>query len=236
MQVDWHLLRGDAPRVWSALYDGLSGFNVRWGERERQAWYTYAERHAGVVADYDVVVAHDPQALALARVLSPSAQPAWVWHCHLDTREAQPDVWSDVQRALEPYTAALFPSAGLVRPDLAVEHAAVARPALDPLSPRNVPLADDVVATTLGRLGIDPARPDFATGAVGWMTWDFARAREVCIYDEPAACVERLQSLQEQLPAMYQCILEFNRRGRIPSPRVRQAMRLFADEVMPKLT
>jgi hypothetical protein len=68
------------------------------------------------------------------------------------------------------------------------------------------------------------------------MTWDFARAREVCIYDEPAACVERLQSLQEHLPAMSQCILEFNRRGRIPSSRVRQAMRLFADEVMPKLS
>ena len=84
-------------------------------------------------------------------------------------------------------------------------------------------------------LGLDPSRPDFATGAVGWMTWDFARAREVCIYDEPAACVERLQSLRAQLPAMSQCILEFNRRGRIPSARVRQAMRLFADAVMPKL-
>jgi hypothetical protein len=85
-------------------------------------------------------------------------------------------------------------------------------------------------------LGIEASRPDFATGAVGWMTWDFARAREVCIYDEPAACVERLQSLQEQLPGMSQCILEFNRRGRIPSPRVREAMRLFADQVMPRLS
>jgi len=46
---------------------------------------------------------------------------------------------------------------------------------------------------------------------------DFAKAKEICIYDEPAACVERLQCLQEQLPSMYQCILEFNRRGRIPS-------------------
>ncbi len=25
LQADWHLLRGDAPRVWSALYEGLSG-------------------------------------------------------------------------------------------------------------------------------------------------------------------------------------------------------------------
>jgi len=40
---------------------------------------------------------------------------------------------------------------------------------------------------------------------------------------------------QEQLSSMYQCILEFNRRGRIPSVRVRESMRLFAEKVMPKL-
>src|ERR1043165_1191696 len=60
LRADWHLLRGDAPRVWSALYEGLSGFPVRWSDRERQTWYTYAERHVGVVAaGYDLVVAHD---------------------------------------------------------------------------------------------------------------------------------------------------------------------------------
>ena len=85
------------------------------------------------------------------------------------------------------------------------------------------------------RLGIDPSRPDFSTGAVGWMTWDFARASEVCIYDEPSVVVDRLLSLQEQLPGMYQCILEFNRRGRIPSERVRESMALFAEKVMPRL-
>jgi hypothetical protein len=79
-------------------------------------------------------------------------------------------------------------------------------------------------------------RNHLSTGAVGWMTWDFAKAKEICIYDEPAACVERLQNLQEQLSSMYQCILEFNRRGRIPSARVRESMRLFAEQVMPKLS
>ena len=83
--------------------------------------------------------------------------------------------------------------------------------------------------------GIDPSVPEFSIGAVGWMTWDFARAAEVCIYDEPSACVERLHSLQEQLPTMHQCILEFNRRGRIPSDRVRESMQLFAEKVAPRL-
>lgn len=67
------------------------------------------------------------------------------------------------------------------------------------------------------------------------MTWDFEKAKSICIYDEPEVCVERLQSLQAQLPTMYQCILECNRRGRIPSAMVRDSMRLFAEKVMPKL-
>lgn len=84
-------------------------------------------------------------------------------------------------------------------------------------------------------MGIDPARPDFSTGAAGWMTWDFAKAKTICIYDEPAACVDRLQALQEQLPGVHQYILEFNRRARIPSNMVRDSMRLFVDRVFPKL-
>ena len=86
------------------------------------------------------------------------------------------------------------------------------------------------------RMGIDPSQPDFATGAVGWMTWDFDKACEICIYDEPEACVDRLQHLQEQLPTLHQCILEFNRRGRIPTEQTRESMRLFAAKVRPRLS
>ena len=68
------------------------------------------------------------------------------------------------------------------------------------------------------------------------MSWDSARACEVAIYDDSSACVERLQSLQEQLPGMSQCILEFNRHGRIPSEDIQTSMRLFAEKVMPKLS
>lgn len=85
------------------------------------------------------------------------------------------------------------------------------------------------------RMGVDPSRPDFATGAVGWQTWNFERAKEVCIYEDVSGCIERLQEMQENMPSMYECILEFNRRGRIPSELVKRSMRLFAEKVMPAL-
>ena len=65
--------------------------------------------------------------------------------------------------------------------------------------------------------------------------WDFEEAERHCIYDDPPGCIEKLRILQEKLPYMEQCILEFNRRGRIPNELVMDSMRLFTDKVRPAL-
>ncbi|HLH25266.1 MAG TPA: hypothetical protein VK066_22340 [Chloroflexota bacterium] len=159
--ADWHLLPPTTAPFWQALYDGLNGAEVRWARKERTAWYGYAERRAaGLTDDYDVIVAHDPQALALAHVLpAVGGRPRWVWHCHLDTRAALPHVWADVQRVLQGYAAALYPAPGLVPPAMPPLYQAVARPAIDPRSPKHLPLAPDAVVAAVERLGIDPRRP-----------------------------------------------------------------------------
>jgi trehalose synthase len=161
MLADWHLLPPTTAPFWQALYDGLNGGEVRWARKERTAWYGYAERcAASLTTDYDVIVAHDPQALALAHVVpSRGGRPRWVWHCHLDTRAALPAVWADVQRVLRGYAAALYPAERLVPPAMMGLHQGVARPAIDPCSPKHLPLAPAEVAAVLTKLQIDPDRP-----------------------------------------------------------------------------
>jgi trehalose synthase len=159
--ADWHLLPPTTAPFWQALYDGLNGSAVRWTRKDRAAWYGYAEhRAANLTPDYDVIVAHDPQALALAHVLPPRhGRTRWVWHCHLDTRAALPLIWADVRRVLEAYAAALYPAPGLVPPPLPGLYQGVARPAIDPCSPKHLPLAPDEAAAIVERLDIDPDRP-----------------------------------------------------------------------------
>jgi trehalose synthase len=159
--ADWHLLPPTTAPFWQALYDGLNGGEVRWARKERTAWYGYAERRAASLSpDYDVIVAHDPQALALAHVLpAAGGRPQWVWHCHLDTRAALPEVWSDVQRVLQGYAAALYPSPALVPAPVAGLYQEVGRPAIDPCSPKHLPLEPAEIAAALRRLEIDPERP-----------------------------------------------------------------------------
>ncbi len=99
-------------------------------------------------------------------------------------------------------------------------------------------LDSDIVNTVpdAGASSIGTSRHSFTSGVGGWATWSFEDALRYSIYDDPAGCVEQLHALDKELSGMAQCILEFNRRGRITSDEIKTSMRLFADEVMPELT
>ncbi len=90
--------------------------------------------------------------------------------------------------------------------------------------------APDAAASSVGT-----SRHSFASGVGGWATWDFQEAARHSIYDDPIGCAERLAEMQDQMPGMAQCILEFNRRGRLTNEEIQASMRLFADKVMPLL-
>ena len=80
---------------------------------------------------------------------------------------------------------------------------------------------------------IGGGRHDFSSGAGGWGSWNFETAVENCIYDSPEGCIEKLKELEESIPGMDQCILEFNRRGRNTTEVVQNSMKLFSEKVMP---
>ena len=84
-------------------------------------------------------------------------------------------------------------------------------------------------------IGVDPSNSERMPGAIRWTIWPFDKTVQMCVYDDPEGCIEQLQSLREQLPTIDTFILEFNRRSRIPSDKVKESMKLFAEKVMPEL-
>lgn len=96
---------------------------------------------------------------------------------------------------------------------------------------------DDVVTTVPDATAssVGTSRHSFSSGVGGWATWHFSDALRYSVYDDPAGCVEQLRALQDDLPGMAQCILEFNRRGRLTNEEIKESMQLFADSVMPEL-
>jgi trehalose synthase len=161
LDAEWRIIPGDDPffDVTKRIHNGLQGMEVPFGDDATGTFMrtsrTFAEQFEG---DYDFVVIHDPQPVAL-RDLLPDARGRWIWRCHIDLTAANPTVWGFLRPNVERYDAAIFTLPDYVQPDLQLARLAYIAPSIDPLSPKNAliepSLADDVVH----RFGVDPHRP-----------------------------------------------------------------------------
>jgi trehalose synthase len=162
----WQVLRPaqEFVAVNKAMYDALAGLGARWNAEMEQVWHKYTAMNSELIAEeFDFVVVHDPQpaGILLAFAEQHGRRPAgrWVWHCHLDLSEAQPDVWRIMQRYGSAYDAVVFDLAEYVRRDMDAPLITVVEPGIDPLGPKNMDLSPETVTTMLERYGLDPARP-----------------------------------------------------------------------------
>ena len=161
LDCHWQVVRGseDTAQVTRAMYQALGGIYVPWSHDMTEKWERYAAMNAELLTErFDVIVVHDPQPAAI-RSFVPEAETAkWVLHSHLDLSSAQEDVWLLLRPHVEKYDIAVFEAASFARDDLSIPTQIIA-PAIDPTSPRNMPLPDEVVRTVTERYGIDPERP-----------------------------------------------------------------------------
>ncbi len=161
LDCHWQVVRAseEAATVAHAMYQALGGIYVPWTQDMADTWIRYAEMNAGLLTEqFDIIIVHDLQPAAIRSFVPDSANAKWVLHSHLDLSTAQEDVWMQVRGHVECYDAAIFEAEPFTRADMTVP-IRIIPPAIDPNSPRNMPLPDDVIATVLERYGIDPSRP-----------------------------------------------------------------------------
>jgi trehalose synthase len=161
LDVSWEVVRAseEAAGVTRSMYQALSGISVAWTRDMTDTWLSYAQMNAELLTDeFDVIVVHDPQPLAMRSYVNTNTRAKWVMDSHLDLSSAQPDVWMLLRGHVEKFDLAIFPAVGFAPSDVPIETRIVA-PAIDPKSARNMQLPDDLVRTVLGQSGIDPERP-----------------------------------------------------------------------------
>ena len=144
-----------------ALYRALAGLSDEWSPELSETWLRYSQMNAELLIEpFDVIIVHDPQPAGIRSFAPHGATRArWVLHSHLDLSSAQPEAWALLRRHIEGYDAILFDADAFVHPDLRTVPVTIIPPAIDPLGPRNMELADETVRTILERYGVDPARP-----------------------------------------------------------------------------
>jgi trehalose synthase len=161
LDVEWQVITGDEPffRVTKAIHNGLQGAPRTLTQAERDAYVATSARNAELLDDgYDFVVVHDPQPAAMLPLLG-KGNARWVWRCHIETSAPNPDTWAFLRGFLCDYDAAVFTLRDFVPPDLPIDRVAVIPPAIDPLSPKNLPLARVTARQVLDWIGVRLDRP-----------------------------------------------------------------------------
>jgi trehalose synthase len=157
LDVDWKVIGGneDFFHATKALHNALQGAPQALGESQREAYRRcIAENAAALDGGYDFVVIHDPQPVGLLQAHG-KGRARWVWRCHIDTSEPNPDAWRFLAPYLEGFDAAVFTMPEFVPPTIQVPHVRAIAPAIDPLSPKNIELEIEVARQILDWIGID---------------------------------------------------------------------------------
>jgi trehalose synthase len=157
----WKIISGDDRffQVTKKIHNGLQGASGDLTEHDREAYLGTSRRNAELLErEYDVIFLHDPQPAGILS-LHGNGSARWIWRCHIDTAEPNPGIWAFLHDYLAPYDAAVFTMQEFVPPDFPVPRVEIMPPAIDPLSPKNMPLDDETARAVLEWIGVDLARP-----------------------------------------------------------------------------
>lgn len=164
INTHWRVLRGGEEffAVTKAMHNLLQGMPIPWTSAMRDVWLRYTEANARLLKEgYDIVWVHDPQPAGVLWALEEKKgrRGAWIWRCHLDLSDAQQEVWEFLRGYVDRYDAVVFTMREFVRNGLVRPRVFTIPPAIDPLSPKNLPLERQQTRDILTRYTVDTERP-----------------------------------------------------------------------------
>jgi trehalose synthase len=139
LNVDWRTF--NAPdkffEISKKMHNALQGnMDIHFTDEEitmfkKQASDTYKQ----VNPNEDFVVIHDPQPCPVIGELN-KKENKWIWRCHIDTSEPNPQAWSLISDYLPMYDALIFTKMEFVRKGIH-ENIYQITPSINPFSPKN---------------------------------------------------------------------------------------------------
>jgi trehalose synthase len=167
----WLVVAGDAEfftitkRVHNHLY-GFPGDGGPLGDHERSAYRTTLAANAdelrALVRPGDTVILHDPQTAGLIGVAK-AAGAHVVWRCHIGRDRPNgftEQGWAFLREDLLQADAVIFSRQAFIPSWLPPERVAVIPPSLDPFSPKNQDLSEEMVQRILVHAGLLRGEPD----------------------------------------------------------------------------
>jgi trehalose synthase len=161
LDAGWQVIAGEDEffHVTKACHNGLQGMDIPFTDEMKAVWQRYNEQNArNFEGEYDFVVVHDPQPAGLLHYHGRAGSERWAWRCHIDTSHPNPAYWDFFAPYISEYDAGIFTMEQYVGPGVAFKHLAIITPTIDPLSPKNAPMAPDRAREIVARFGLDVTR------------------------------------------------------------------------------
>ena len=155
----WDVIKGNERffRVTKAMHNALHGGADRISGEDFEF---FLEVNRGNAREMDlggeIIFIHDPQPVALIEERARRGG-RWIWRCHIDFTDPQPEVWEFLKSYVERFDCAVFSAPAFARP-LNVRQVLIS-PSIDPLSDKNRDLPEETIREVCERFKIDRDRP-----------------------------------------------------------------------------
>ena len=138
LHADWRVMFGREEffNVTKAMHNALQGSPRTITAEEQRTFERYNLVNAGGLdGDYDVVIIHDPQPIGIRGNTSGLDTATWIWRCHIDLSDPNPQVLEYLRPMMAGYDATVFHMPQYV-PQGTIPHPVIIPPAIDPLRRR----------------------------------------------------------------------------------------------------
>lgn len=161
IRADWRTIHGnnDFFTITKGFHNAIQGAQFQMTQEIRDEYLHHNRLSAETLEDnYDIYIVHDPQPAALRHFAKKSAAK-WIWRCHIDSGQPNPDVWHFLQPYVESHDAAVFTMEAFRPEGLAMPQVYYIPPAIDPLATKNMDLPLDLCRRAIGNMGVNLKEP-----------------------------------------------------------------------------
>jgi len=156
----WDLIKGG-----ESFFEATKKFhNALHGGHEEISKHTFdvfTETSQRNIDDFDIygdiILAHDPQPIALILKKNASNRKKWIWRCHIDVSTPDKQVWDFMLNFINKYDGAVFSAPGFAQ-QLPIRQFLIS-PSIDPLSEKNRELPQETIDKVLEKYHIPKDKP-----------------------------------------------------------------------------
>ncbi|MFC1593959.1 glycosyltransferase [Candidatus Omnitrophota bacterium] len=160
LDAEWRTIHGSPAffDITKSFHNAMQGGDIELTDEKKSLYLDINQEYANFshLSIYNCIVVHDPQPLPLIKFCR-KKQP-WIWRCHIDISDPNPELWDFLKRFMIRYDAMVISSEKYRKPDLPVPQKVIP-PAIDPLSLKNKELSDDEIMHYIRGANIPTDKP-----------------------------------------------------------------------------